>query len=74
MSTDIHKQRIESFKALKRELKLKHGRETNHISITEMRVFHYKVKKYLFELKKHAHRRDKYDRAEALVAKFIHQS
>lgn len=74
ISTDILKQRIERFKALKRTLKLKLVRETNHISETEMRVFHYKVKKYLFELKTHAHLRDKYDRAAALVAKFLNQS
>lgn len=74
VSMDILKQRIERFKALKRTLKPKLARETNHISEARMKVFHYKVKKYLFELKTHAHLRDKYDRAVALVAKFLNQS
>lgn len=73
ISMDILKQRLERFKELKRCLKLKLARETNSISEAELRTFHHKVNKYLFELKTHAHIREKYYTAVALVAKFENQ-
>lgn len=65
--------RISQTKSLKNTLRVKLMRESSGIDASELEHFEYKLSKYLYELRTHAHLRKHYDKAVALVTKFRNQ-
>lgn len=73
VSVDELKMRIQKVRAMKHGLRFDLMRETNRLDKDELERFEYKLKKYLFELKTHAHLQKHVEKAESLVSRFRNQ-
>lgn len=67
------KERIREARQMKYKKRLELMRETNSIDKDELKMFEYKLAKYMYELKAHAKLRKYVNKAEALVSKFRNQ-
>lgn len=67
------KERIHEARQMKYKKRLELMRETNSIDKDELKMFEYKLAKYMYELKAHAKLNKYVKKAEALVSKFRNQ-
>ncbi|MBT1308518.1 N-6 DNA methylase [Phocaeicola dorei] len=67
------KERIREARQMKYKKRLELMRETNSIDKDELKMFEYKLAKYMYELKAHAKLNKYVNKAEALVSKFRNQ-
>lgn len=67
------KERIREARQMKYKKRLELMRETNSIDKDELKMFEYKLTKYMYELKAHAKLNKYVNKAEALVSKFRNQ-
>ena len=67
------KERIREARQMKYKKRLELMRETNSIDKDELKMFEYRLTKYMYELKAHAKLNKYVNKAEALVSKFRNQ-